>query len=355
MRSCDPLVRAIPPLRLSLQWHAVENRECFLRRADEGTEVAPDASDAPIGAVATTSGTGRVAIVADEIASMDQSAPSYSADLREAIAELWRFREMLYQLTLRDVRIRYKQAVMGFGWAILMPLVVVVSGCVVRSVMAQTGGEQLQFAGIAAISVKALAWSFFVGSISFATASLTGNLQLVSKVYFPRAVLPLAATLGQGFDTLIGAAVLTFVLPFLHVRPSATLLWVPVLVLLLFLFTVASSLFLSCANLFFRDVKYIVQVMLTFGIFFTPVFFDPSMMGHKLRRLIMLNPLSPLLEGLRLAIVEQHNLIAPLTSSTGVIIWSPLYLFYAAAWAIVGLGASAMIFHRSEFVFAEYI
>lgn len=285
----------------------------------------------------------------------DEAQPSYAEDLREAVTELWRFREMLYQLTLRDVRIRYKQAVIGFGWAILMPALVVLAGCLVRYTMSRATGSRLNLASIASLSVKALPWSFYVGTISFATASLTGNLQLVSKVYFPRAVLPLAATLGQAFDAAIGAAVLVLVLPFLDVHLSLALLWVPLLLLLLLLFTVASSLFLSCANLFFRDVKYLVQVMLTFGIFFTPVLFDPAMMGHKLARLIMLNPLSPLLEGLRLAIVEQHNLLVPLVSPEGVAIWTPAYLLYAAAWALIGLAASAMIFHRSEFVFAEYV
>jgi homopolymeric O-antigen transport system permease protein len=139
------------------------------------------------------------------------------------------------------------------------------------------------------------------------------------------------------------------------VHLSLALVWVPVLALLLFLLTVAASLFLSCANLFFRDVKYIVQVMLTFGIFFTPVFFDPAMMGRRLAGLIMLNPLSPLLEGLRLAVVQQHDLLVPIIAPDGIVVWSPLYLGYAALWAVLGLAASAMIFHRSEFVFAEYI
>jgi lipopolysaccharide transport system permease protein len=290
-----------------------------------------------------------------EVSSEDETPPTYAEDLREAATELWRFREMLYQLTLRDVRIRYKQAVIGFGWALLMPALVVLSGCLVRYAMTRKSGAPLDLAGIASISVKALPWSFFVGTMSFATQSLTGNLQLVSKVYFPRAVLPLAATLGQAFDALIGALVLVLVLPFLDVHLSIALLWVPVLALLLFLLTVAASLFLSCANLFFRDVKYIVQVMLTFGIFFTPVFFDPAMMGRRLAGLIMLNPLSPLLEGLRLAVVQQHDLLVPIIAPDGIVVWSPFYLMYAALWAVLGLAASAMIFHRSEFVFAEYI
>ena len=286
---------------------------------------------------------------------VDEVPPTYGEDLREAAVELWRFREMLYQLTLRDVRIRYKQAVIGFGWALLMPSLVVLSGCLVRYAMSRSSGAPLDLADVASISVKALPWSFFVGTISFATQSLTGNLQLVSKVYFPRAVLPLAATLGQAFDAAIGALVLVFVLPFLGVHLSTALVWVPLLAVLLFLLTVAASLFLSCANLFFRDVKYIVQVMLTFGIFFTPVFFDPAMMGPRLARLIMLNPLSPLLEGLRLAVVQQHDLLVPLIAPDGIVLWSPLFLVYAALWAVLGLGVSAMIFHRSEFVFAEYI
>ena len=291
----------------------------------------------------------------DSAVSLPRAArPTYAADLREAASEFWRFRELLYQLTLRDVRIRYKQAVFGLGWALFMPTIIVLAGCLVRFTVLRMSGEPLRLETIAALSIKALAWAFFVGTINFATTSLTGNLQLVTKVYFPRAVLPLSATLAQCFDTAIGAAVLAVALPFMGVRFSLALLWVPVLLLLLFLFTVASSLFLSCANLFYRDVKYIVQVLLTFGIFFTPVFFEPAMVGPDLARLSMLNPLAPLLEGLRLAIVEGHNLLVPVTSPAGALLWSPTYLAYAATWAIAGLVVSAVIFHRSEFVFAEY-
>lgn len=321
--------------------------------AANGRAIAAEPEERGSGTQAPAS--GRPGEIAYDSYVDDEPSPTYAEDLREAATELWRFREMLYQLTLRDVRIRYKQAVIGFGWALLMPALVVLSGCLVRYAMTRKSGAPLDLAGIAAIAVKALPWSFFVGTISFATQSLTGNLQLVSKVYFPRAVLPLAATLGQAFDAAIGALVLVLVLPFLDVHLSIQLLWVPVLLLLLFLLTVAASLFLSCANLFFRDVKYIVQVMLTFGIFFTPVFFDPAMMGQRLAPLIMLNPLSPLLEGLRLAIVDRHDLLLPLVAPDGVVVWSPGYLVYAALWATLGLGISAMIFHRSEFVFAEYI
>src|SRR4029078_9948944 len=129
---------------------------------------------------------------------------------------------------------------------------------------------------------------------------------------FPREVLPLSATLAQTVDTLLGSVVVTLLIGFLCVRVSPALLWVPVLALLLYFFPAGVALFLSCANLFFRDVKYIVQVLLTFGIFFTPVLFEPAMLGPTLGTLAMLNPLAPLLEGLRLSVVAGHDLLTPL-------------------------------------------
>ncbi|HEY9479638.1 MAG TPA: ABC transporter permease [Gemmatimonadaceae bacterium] len=285
---------------------------------------------------------------------------SLIGDLRTiAINEIWRYRELLYQLTLRDIRIRYKQAVMGFGWAVFMPGLIVLAGTLVRFAMAYMGGSKVEMSEIAGMAVKAIPWSFFVGAIGFATASLTGNLSLVSKIYFPREVLPLSSTLAQCFDTSIGTITLAIVLPFLGVHYGLAILWVPLLALLILMFTAATALFISCANLFFRDVKYIVQVLLTFGIFFTPVFFEPRMFGQLGGRLMLLNPLAPLLEGLRLSIVHGHNLATPLvtTAANGASFpaWSPWYLVYSAAWAVLGLVASALMFHRAEAVFAEYV
>jgi ABC-type polysaccharide/polyol phosphate export permease len=284
---------------------------------------------------------------------------SLIGDLRViAVREIWRYRELLYQLTLRDIRIRYKQAVMGFAWAVLMPGLIVLAGTLVRFAMAYVGGGTVETGEIAGMAVKALPWAFFVGAIGFATTSLTGNLPLVSKIYFPREVLPLSATLAQVFDSTIGALTLAVALPFLGVQYGPTALWAPFLGLLIVAFTAGISLFLGCANLFFRDVKYIVQVLLTFGIFFTPVFFEPRMFGPLGARIMMLNPLAPLLEGLRLCIVDTHNLAIPLVESTAkgvVLVWTPWYLVYAAAWALLGSLGGALLFHRSEAVFAEYV
>ena len=314
---------------------------------DRATLVSHAGGASPAGASVAAPGAG---------SATPEGRRSFVTDFREIGTELWHGRDLLYQLTLRDIRIRYKQAVMGFGWSVFMPVMVVLSGALVRYAMALVSGGTLDVRDVAGLAVKALPWAFFVGTIGFATASLTSNMHLVSKVYFPREVLPLSATFAQCFDTLIGLGALAVLLPFLGVRLSVGLLFVPLLLVLLVVFTAAASLFLSCANLFFRDVKYIVQVMLTFGIFFTPVFFEPSMLGAKGSRLVMLNPLAPILEGMRLAVVGGHNLFVPLADTArGALVWNPWYLGYSALWAVGGLFLAALLFHRSEFVFAEYV
>jgi ABC-type polysaccharide/polyol phosphate export permease len=184
-------------------------------------------------------------------------------------------------------------------------------------------------------------------------------MTLVSKVYFPREALPLSAVFTQTFDTLIGSVILLILLPIFGLPVTVQWLWVVPLGLLLFLFTTGLCLFLSCANLFFRDVKYLVQVAVMFGIFLTPVFYEPIMLGALGSKLILLNPLTPIVEGLRLAVVEGHNLLEPLTrvGANGVLIWewSPWYLALSTAWGVLGLLGSALLFHRSEFLFAEYV
>lgn len=273
--------------------------------------------------------------------------------------ELWHARDLLVQLTLRDVRIRYKQAVMGFAWALLMPMLIVVSGTIVRYAMSVSSGAALDVAALGGIAVKALPWAFVVGSVGFATPSLTQNLNLVSKIYFPRQVLPLSSVIAQLFDTCIGAVTLLLVLPFLGATLSPALLWAPVLIVVLVVWTMGIALFLSCANLFFRDVKYIVQVLVMFGIFFTPVLYEPAMLGPVGGPIVMLNPVAPILEGLRLSVIEGWNLALPLTETTAsgasVLAWTPWYLVYSAVWAFGGLAGSALLFHRAAFLFAEYV
>jgi len=280
------------------------------------------------------------------------------ADLKGATSEIWEHRELLEQLTRRDIKLRYKQAAMGFAWAIFMPCLIVLSGLIIRYAMAQISGQALVQSDIANIAVKGLGWAFFVGALGFATASLVGNSNLVTKIYFPREVLPLSSVGAQAFDSSIGLVTLLVILPFLGVRLHASVAWVPLLLVLLVLFTTGVSLFLSCANLFFRDVKYIVQVVLMFGIFFTPVFFEPAMLGPRGAHLAMLNPLTGILEGLRLSVVEGRSLLHPMSVVVKGVersVWEPWELVYSSVCAVVAMIGAGLMFRRLQHLFAEYV
>ena len=283
---------------------------------------------------------------------------SVLATLREIWSDLVANDHLLYQLTVRDIRVKYKQAVMGFAWAVFMPVLIVLSGVIVRFAMAYLSGQEFDSQVIAGLAIKSIPWAFAIGAIQFSSGVLIGNRNLITKIYFPREVLPLSAVLAQGFDSLIGGVAVLILFPIFSIGVGVQSVWAIPLLLSLFLMTVAAALLLSCANLFFRDVKYIVGVVLTFGIFFTPVFFEPEMFGPIGARVMMVNPLAPILEGLRLSVIEGHNLFHPLTVMVGgetVLAWSPWYLLYVLVFSVVGTGVAALVFHRLEFLFAEYI
>lgn len=291
--------------------------------------------------------------------SLSDEERSIARDLREIVRdELWTHRGLIYELMRRDIRVRYKQTALGFAWAVLIPMLVVMAGATVRYAMAYIGGRHLALQDLAGIAIKAIPWSFFVGSMGFATNSLVGQANLVTKIYFPREVLPLASTLAQAVDACIGILTLCVALVLLDIHYGVAALWAPGLALLAFLLTAGLALLASCANLFYRDVKYIVQVLLMFGIFFTPVFFEPEMFGPLGARVMMLNPLAPIMEGLRLSVVLDRNLLDTLVVQSrhgAVLAWSPWYLAYTAVLAPVVFLTGLVVFHRAESKFAEYV
>ncbi|MBK7595150.1 MAG: ABC transporter permease [Gemmatimonadetes bacterium] len=264
------------------------------------------------------------------------------------VRDLWTSRELIDQLVRRDVRLRYRQAIMGFAWALLMPALTIAAGLVIKGALARGGGETPSLAGIA---LKSWAWAFFAGAMNFATMSLLSNISLVTKIWFPREVLPVSAVLAQCVDSFVGLVILALIAPLLGMTLGWSILWLPVLLLLLLSFTTGLAFLFACANIFFRDVKYILQVLLTFGIFFTPVLMEPSQMG-RYAELVMMNPLSPILEGLRLAVTAGHNLLTPLDIA-GVAAWRPWWLGYSAIWSFTLLWAGLRFFRGSAARFAE--
>ncbi len=258
-----------------------------------------------------------------------------------ALKELIKYRDLLYMLTLRDIRIRYKQAAMGFLWAIFMPMVAIGAGILIKKAMSVVGGHKVDLLGIVSISVKVLPWTFFISSLRFAVQSLVGNSSLITKIYFPRAVLPLAAVTACFFDFSISVVVLGFILCFAHLGLSVFFLWAPAILLLLVLFTTGLGLLLASANLFLRDVKYVVEIILMFGIFFTPVFFDANAYGNW-KTWLLLNPVGSILETLNQAVVLKQ-------------MPDPFWLGYACFASVVMFCAGVLVFHKQEQLFAENI
>jgi ABC-type polysaccharide/polyol phosphate export permease len=261
--------------------------------------------------------------------------------MKEMINELIQYRELLYMMTLRDIKVRYKQSVMGFMWAIFMPMLIVAAGILVKKAFSFVSGKPMEFSEISSVAVKALPWSFFVGSLRFATNSLITNTNLVTKIYFPREVFPLSATFANLFDFFIASIALTVILAIMGVGISIYIIWLPFLMILLIMFTAGVGMLFACANLFFRDVKYIVEVILTFAIFFTPVFYEASMFG-KWSPLLLINPVGAILEGINDVVVFHR---AP----------DMFWLGYSAISSITTLIFSWWIFHKAEFTFAENI
>jgi ABC-type polysaccharide/polyol phosphate export permease len=240
------------------------------------------------------------------LAGVGKNGPKTGKLMKEELQELYKYRELLYMITYRDIKVRYKQSIMGFFWAILMPILIVMSGVVVRYAYAMVGHVPLKTTDIATVAVKSVPWAFIVSSIRFSCYSLTNNRDLVVKIYFPKEIFPMAAVLACFFDFSVASVALVIFLVFSKIGVSIYLLWVPVLLATMVLFCVGIGMIVSSASLFFRDVKYIVEVVLTFGIFFTPVFYDIHMFGDR-GKLLLLNPVAPLLDGLSRSIVHHES------------------------------------------------
>lgn len=257
------------------------------------------------------------------------------------LMDLIRYRDLLVMLTWRDIRIKYKQSIMGFLWAILMPLFVIAAGVMVKLAYAHVTKTPLEMAQVLTVSVKALPWAFFISALRFATNSLTTNSNLVTKIYFPKDIFPISAVLSQFFDFFIAAVFLAVLLAVAQIGLTVHLLWVPVLIALLSLFVTGLGIFLSAANLFFRDVKYLVEVFVTFGVFFTPVFYEAALFGNW-SWIVLLNPVAVILEGLNDSIVLHQTPDLAWVTYTCVITGA---VFISAV----------LVFKRVEPLFAESI
>jgi lipopolysaccharide transport system permease protein len=260
--------------------------------------------------------------------------------MKAELTEFFKYRELLYMVTRRDVTVRYRQSVMGVLWAVLMPLLIVMAGVIVRFASATLANQRLELSDVVEVAAKSIPWAFVVSSIRFACMSLVGNSNLVTKIYFPKEIFPLAAVASQLVDFVVAAAVLSVLLLCAGVSPTLQMLWIPLLVVNLVVLSIGISLVVSAGSLFFRDVKYIVEVFLTFGIFFTPVFYEVEHFGRK-GSLLLLNPIAPILEGFGAVVAGRGPAVA--------------WIAYSLVVSLTMMIAGYSMFKKLEPAFAESI
>jgi lipopolysaccharide transport system permease protein len=262
-----------------------------------------------------------------------------AGELKEIVDEQYEFRELLYQMTRRDLLLRYKQTMMGFGWAIFMPLV---NTAVFFVVFTRVAPIQLDMPYPLFAYSGLLAWNFSSASFRFAVISLTSNAGLVSKVYFPREIFPISTVLVSLVDFAVGATVLVGLMLYYQVAPTAALLALPLVLAVHVIFTLGLCLLLAMGNLFYRDVKYLFEIVLTVWMFLSAVLYPVSEVPGLTGQLMALNPMTPILEGYRDVLLRgQFPDAAALT--------------IAAAESVVLLVVGWLIFHRAEYEFAEYV
>lgn len=257
---------------------------------------------------------------------------------REMAAELVDYRELLVRIVIRDLLLRYKQTLMGVGWALFMPLLNTVVFCVVfmriTSIETPVPYPLFAFCGL-------WVWNFFSAALRFSVTSLTSNSNLVTKVYFPREILPLSTVAVCFVDFAVGASALAALMVWYGIAPGAHLLWLPLVVAVHVAFTIAVAFTLAMGNLFYRDVRYLFEILIAVWMFASPVVYPVDGVGGLAGAALQLNPMTPIVDAYRAALL----LNAPPPASLGL----------AAAVAAAALGAAWALFHRLEFEFAERI
>jgi lipopolysaccharide transport system permease protein len=219
--------------------------------------------------------------------------------------DLWRYRELFYFLTWRDVKVRYKQTALGAAWAILQPVFNMIIFSLIFGRVAKLPSDEIPYPLFAFAGL--LPWTFFSNAIGSAGNSLVGNSHLITKVYFPRLIIPAAAVLAGLVDFAFAFVVMGVLLVWYQVPLSLNVILLPVLVILLSGLAFATGTLLSSLNVKYRDIRYVIPFLIQFWMFATPIIYPVSMMPQKFRWIFKLNPLTGIIEGYRVALLSGLN------------------------------------------------
>jgi len=215
------------------------------------------------------------------------------------LREIWHYRDLLYILTARDIKIRYKQTLLGAAWAIIQPLFTMVIFTLFFGKLAGMPSDNIPYPLFAYAGL--LPWTFFSNAVTQSGNSLVGNSNLITKVYFPRMIIPMASV-GSGLvDFAIAFGLLLVLMFYYGVGPSVSILMLPVLVVLTSLLAIGIGMWMSALNVKYRDIRYALPFLIQLGLFATPIIYPASMVPEKWRLVLSLNPMTGLIEGYRSA------------------------------------------------------
>ncbi len=256
------------------------------------------------------------------------------------LRELWEYRELLYFLTWRDIKVRYKQTALGAAWAIIQPLFMMLVFSLFFGRLAKVPSDGVPYPIFTFCAL--LPWQLFAHALTESSNSLVGNQNLITKVYFPRLVVPIAAVLGGLVDFLVAFVLLLLMMLYYGIVPGWTIVTLPAFLLLAVMTALGVGLWLSALNVKYRDVRYTIAFIVQFWLFATPVAYPSSIVPPKWRALYGLNPMAGVVEGFRWALLGKQH--AP-----GAMLW------VSVAVVLVILVGGLFYFRRMEDTFADIV
>lgn len=256
------------------------------------------------------------------------------------LADVWEYRELLYFLVWRDVKVRYKQTALGVGWVLLQPLATTIVFTLIFGNLAQMPSDNLPYAVFALAGL--VPWNYFAGAIGRGGASLVGSSHLISKVYFPRLIIPLASVSAGLVDLVIVFGLLVVLMAVYGYFPTLSWLLLPLFLLLAIATALGVSLWLSALNVQYRDIGYLIPFIVQLWFFATPVVYPQSMIPAPWNVLYALNPMAGVVEGFRWALFGKGSAPGPL-------------IFVSAAMVVALLVSGLFVFKRMERTFADVV
>lgn len=236
------------------------------------------------------------------------------AELR--LKELWGYRELLYFLVWRDLKVRYKQTLLGAAWAVIQPLMTALVFSVFFGRLAKMPSDGVPYP---LFSLAALVpWMFFANALTQSSNSLVGSANLITKVYFPRLLIPIGAVLSGLVDFVLSFTVLLCTMAYYHVYPTSRILYAPVFVVLALVTAMGIGLWLSALNVKYRDVRHTVPFLVQFWMFATPVAYPSSLLREPWHSVYGINPMAGAVEGLRWSLLGTHSVAGAMLILSGI-------------------------------------